>query len=191
MSLSTWPLARAWVLISASLTFAVAVVIGAHCFMPLAAQPDTSLSMMLSAGRLFLLSSKPRRSHLAWSEAIANALMVWPLCHGSLANRWRGTWQRFALWRTRMWARLHVQPRIRRCDVMWRPWVLSLSAFLTAQVSNPYKNTDRANEEESRNLVLRLNQTESRYELVAELGSKERDLSIHSPSSLLRVRAKC
>jgi len=55
-------------LISASLTFALAVVLrsthgvymASYVNMPLAAQQDTSLSMMLSAGRWLLPASKPR-----------------------------------------------------------------------------------------------------------------------------------
>jgi len=44
--------------------------------MPLAAQQDTGLSMMLSAGRLLLLASQPQRSRLGWPEAMASAQMV-------------------------------------------------------------------------------------------------------------------
>jgi len=51
------------------------VYIASYVNMPLATQQGTSLSMM-PAGHLLLLASQPRRSHLAWSEAMANARMV-------------------------------------------------------------------------------------------------------------------
>ena len=39
----------------------------------------------------------------------------------------------------------HFMPKIRRCDVKLKAWTFSPSTFLTAQVSDPYRNTDRTN----------------------------------------------
>jgi len=80
MSLSTWPLVCASVLISASLTFAMAVVlrsthgvyIASYVNMLLAAQRHQSLSDDVS--RAFASAGIPATK--AWSEAMANARMV-------------------------------------------------------------------------------------------------------------------
>jgi len=54
----------------------IIIIVASYVNMPLATQPDTSLSVMLSAGRLLLLASQPRRSRLASSEVMANTWMV-------------------------------------------------------------------------------------------------------------------